>query len=57
MKNILHCDIKVMVVIIFNKFKLQMSEKKVQGISHHNKSILNVMRMFVVISTTRAHQE
>ena len=32
-----------------------MSGKKVWGISYHNKNILNVMRMFVIISIFRAH--
>ena len=44
-----------MMIRIVNKFKLQVLGKKVQGISHHNKSILHVMGMFVIISITRVH--
>ena len=55
MKIILYCDIKVVMVLIFNKCKLQILGRKVQDISHHNKIILNGMGMFVIISITRAY--
>ena len=54
MSEILYCHIKVMMVMMNNTLKLQILGKKVQGISHNNKSILTVMGMFVVISITRA---
>ena len=31
--------------------------KKIQSNNHHNKSILNIMRMFVIISIARAQHE